>query len=280
MSYNTELQNNNQELRGILEDVNNLPEEGESVTDAVRYTAQSLTEEQKAQARANIAALGKMDVSLGIASDGLIYLFVNGEPVGTGIPQGQSGDVFGYVDENNTIVLNGNLAEGSYSVKYEMADGSVVDIGELSLVATPTYTNLFDASNVVLNARTNSSGGTTAYDGAVISNFIDISNKVPFTTNTKIYIKGADFDATDTRASKISTYKSKPASGYSGVYSEAIKSQMTINDEGNGVISVTIDPVNASSGVKYMLLTLRVKDTAITADDVKDIIVTIDEPIG
>lgn len=59
MSYNTELQNNNQELRGILEDVNNLPEAGESVADAVRYTAQTLTEEQKAQARANIGALDK-----------------------------------------------------------------------------------------------------------------------------------------------------------------------------------------------------------------------------
>ncbi|MEE1047394.1 MAG: hypothetical protein U0M60_08220, partial [Clostridia bacterium] len=59
MSYNTELQNNNQELRGILEDVNNLPEAGESVADAVRYTAQSLTEEQKAQARENIGALDK-----------------------------------------------------------------------------------------------------------------------------------------------------------------------------------------------------------------------------
>jgi hypothetical protein len=31
------------------------------------------------------------DLSLGIASDGLIYLFVDGSPVGTGIPQGQSG---------------------------------------------------------------------------------------------------------------------------------------------------------------------------------------------
>lgn len=59
MSYNTELQNNNKELRGILEDVNNLPEAGESVADAVRYTAQTLTEEQKAQARANIGALDK-----------------------------------------------------------------------------------------------------------------------------------------------------------------------------------------------------------------------------
>ena len=41
--------------------------------------------------------------------------------------------VFGYVDENNNIVVSGNLAEGSYSVKYEMEDGSTVDIGSLVL---------------------------------------------------------------------------------------------------------------------------------------------------
>lgn len=59
MSYNTELQNNNQELRGILEDVNELPDASSGGADAVRYTAQTLTEAQKAQARANIGALDK-----------------------------------------------------------------------------------------------------------------------------------------------------------------------------------------------------------------------------
>ena len=186
------------------------------------------------------------------------------------------------MDENNTIVLNGKLMDGTYSVKYEMEDGSTIDIGDLVLSDGPIladFTNLFDPSTAALNSRTNSSGGLTAYDGVVVSNFINISSKVPFTENTKIYIKGADFDATDTRASKIITYMNKPSSGYSGEYSGVIKTQMTINDEGNGVISVTIKPENTSSGVNYMLLTMRVKDTAITADDIKDIIVTIDEPI-
>ena len=83
--------------------------------------------------------LVKTSLSLGIASDGLIYLFINGEPVGTGIPQGQSGDVFGYVDENNTIVLNGNLADGTYSVKYEMEDGRTVNIGSMELDTNVYY---------------------------------------------------------------------------------------------------------------------------------------------
>lgn len=41
--------------------------------------------------------------------------------------------VFGYIDENNNIVVSGNLADGTYSVKYEMEDGSTVEIGDLVL---------------------------------------------------------------------------------------------------------------------------------------------------
>lgn len=41
--------------------------------------------------------------------------------------------VFGYVDENNNIIVSGNLPMGTYSVKYEMEDGSTVEIGALVL---------------------------------------------------------------------------------------------------------------------------------------------------
>lgn len=40
--------------------------------------------------------------------------------------------VFGYVDENNNIILTGNLAEGTYFAKYE-TDDSTIDIGEFVL---------------------------------------------------------------------------------------------------------------------------------------------------
>ena len=121
-----------------------------------------------------------LDLSLGIASDGLIYLFIDGSPVGTGIPQGQSGDVFGYIDENNTIVLQGNLAEEKYAVKYEMEDGSIVNIGELSLVKEPTYTNLADPTSVDWKEgyRLNSSGAptqTTDGSSTVLTQYIDCS---------------------------------------------------------------------------------------------------------
>lgn len=57
MSYNAELQSNNAELEEILNAINELPESG-SVSDAVRYVPQNLTEAQQAQARQNIGITG------------------------------------------------------------------------------------------------------------------------------------------------------------------------------------------------------------------------------
>ena len=64
-------------------------------SDVIRYIPQTLTDAQKAQARRNVGALSKDSLSLGIASDGFIYLFVDGNPVGSGIQMGNGGDVFG-----------------------------------------------------------------------------------------------------------------------------------------------------------------------------------------
>lgn len=102
----------------------------------------------------------KEGISLGIASDGLIYIFVNGTPIGTGIPQGKSGDVFGYVDENNTVVLSGNLADGTYSIKYEMENGDIVDIGNMVLDSNVYYSITSNLTNC-----TNSNSTKTVVEG-------------------------------------------------------------------------------------------------------------------
>ena len=102
--------------------------------------------------------INKDNLSLGIASDGLIYIFVDGTPIGTGIPQGQSGDVFGYVDENNTVTLTGNLPDGTYSVKYEMENGTKVNIGNLVLDTNVYYT----VTNTLTNCTNNNSATRVA----------------------------------------------------------------------------------------------------------------------
>ena len=109
-------------------------------------------------------------LSLGIHTDGLVYLFVSGQPVGNGIELSATGDVIGYVDENNNIVVRGNLAEGTYSVKYEMDDGTTVDIGDLVVDNSVYYsvaTNLTQCTNS--NTATKVIGGQS-YSTTIMAN--------------------------------------------------------------------------------------------------------------
>ena len=272
--------------------------------------------------------------------------------------------VFGYVDENNNIIVSGKLADGTYSVKYEMEDGTTIDIGnlefdsnvyysvtnnltnctnsnsttqaiagnsytatisaksgyELSSIsvtmggaditstavnggninianvtgdivitavaekAVVNYTNLFTPSEATLNQRVNSSNVLKETPGHFVTGFIDVSNKTPFTSTTKLYVKGANFNQTSSGNyyGKIMSYKTLPSSGYADNYSAIQGSEFTATDEGNGVISVSNDTLKTSfsSGVKYMVLILRIRDTDITEADIQDVVITIDEPIA
>jgi hypothetical protein len=68
--------------------------------------------------------------------------------------------IFGYVDENNNIIVSGNLADGSYSVKYEMEDGSTVDIGNLVL-----DTNVYYSVTNNLTNCTSDNGASKVVEG-------------------------------------------------------------------------------------------------------------------
>ena len=72
--------------------------------------------------------------------------------------------VFGYVDEDNNIIVSGNLPDGTYTVKYELEDGSTVDIGELVLDANVYYS----VTNHLTNC-TNGNGATQAVQGGSYS---------------------------------------------------------------------------------------------------------------
>jgi hypothetical protein len=309
----------------------------------------------------------KEALTLGLYSDGKYYIFVNGAPVGTGL-EFTKDDVFGSVDENNNIILNGNLADGTYTVKYEMENGETVNIGNLvldtnvyysitknltycsinnsatkvvegepysatisanegyelksvtvtmggspvsvsggviniasvtgNIVITavaevkevaPTYTNIFNPTLVtsdLLNKRVKSDGSVVDCVGHFVVPHILISDKVPFTDSTKIYVKGATFDKTSDNNpyAKVLTYRNKAAAGanpYSNEYSGITYSVLGQVDEGNDVISVSGDSVRQAftTGIKYVAFCLKVKNTTITASDIQNIVITIDEPI-
>lgn len=103
--------------------------------------------------------------------------------------------VFGVVDDNNNIIVSGNLSNGTYTVKYEMEDGSTVDIGQLVVAEdepAQTYTNLANPSdaNWKEGKRLNSSYAEVDAPGMVTTNFI------PAVKGNKIYVKGLSFGST------------------------------------------------------------------------------------
>lgn len=75
------------------------------------------------------------NLSLGVHSDGGIYLFVNGEPVGFGIfiSNVEINVSDGYITDDNTIILSDNIPSGTYSVKYENEDDSYTVIGNFEI---------------------------------------------------------------------------------------------------------------------------------------------------
>jgi len=78
--------------------------------------------------------------------------------------------IFGYVDEDNNIIVQGDLADGTYTVKYEMEDGTTVGIGNLVLDTNVYYSITKNLTNCVIdnNATQVVAGGS--YSATVTAN--------------------------------------------------------------------------------------------------------------
>jgi len=127
-------------------------------------------------------AVDSRKITLGLHTDDLLYVFINGSPVGNGIalPSGASGDVIGNLDNNNNIVLTGDLADGTYTLKYENEDGTYTDIGTLEVgEVKPAYTNLADPTSDewIEGYRISSSGVLEATAGVTTVNTIAVGSK-------------------------------------------------------------------------------------------------------
>lgn len=93
--------------------------------------------------------------------------------------------VFGTVDEDNNIILSGNLVQGSYTLKYENKDGSLTVIGTLNSSGAD-YPNQIpisiDTDGTIYNGTGYRTGSRCSSSGAVS----DVENpsavKAPFLT--------------------------------------------------------------------------------------------------
>jgi len=78
----------------------------------------------------------KSGLTLGVHTDGLVYLFVNGVPQGSGLDikaDVVEGDISGYIEDNNVITLRGDLPDGTYTLRFEHSDGSFSPVGGLEV---------------------------------------------------------------------------------------------------------------------------------------------------
>lgn len=135
--------------------------------------------------------IDKSSVTLGVHTDGLVYVFVDGTPCGTGISMSVGGntDVVGNVDDNNNIVITGYLPDGEYTLKYAYTDGTTSDVGSFVVgngtPSEPSIVNLANPSDAtwLTNKRYNSSLVLTdvtdaqrGTDTLVVTNLIDITS--------------------------------------------------------------------------------------------------------
>lgn len=127
----------------------------------------------------------------------------DGNIVLTELPQG--GDVTGTLDENNNILLSGDLAEGTYTLKWKNADGTYSDAGTIVVAPVgPAYTNQIPISTEADGSPYNggqgwktdwrlsaSSGSESSAPGVEVTGFI------PYVmADEVIYIKGIEDDGT------------------------------------------------------------------------------------
>lgn len=112
----------------------------------------------------------KSGLTLGYHTDGLIYIFAGTTPLGTGIELPAGGDVVGFVDSANNIVVKGNLADGTYTVKYEMEDGSVIDIGNLVLDTNVYYSVTKNLTNCTIDNSDTQVVEGEAYTATITAN--------------------------------------------------------------------------------------------------------------
>lgn len=193
--------------------------------------------------------------------------------------------VFGRVDENNNIILTGALAEGSYTVKYEDAEGGVTIIGTLTNEAAPEYTNLLpraissDGSAYnggrgwKADTRLSSSGGESTSNATDI----EVTGFIHVEFGQTIYFKNLTFTIGGEKAS--SCYLCLYDANFNLICyrraDETTSSGITV-DENNVLKSIIINIGNGfntspTSDVAYF---------RISAEEITDAsIITVNEPI-
>ena len=230
----------------------------------------------------NNEKVDKTGISLGIGADGLIYIHVNGAPVGTGIERGASGDVHGHIDENNVIMLTGTLPKATYTFKFKMEDGTTVDIGELSF-APDGPINWADPTSedwVTGYRLSTSTGGVKECAGHTVTNFI------PAKKGDVLRVKGlnitgyvnSQYCGVLSYADDKTTYRGLAITGVSGSISgDGAKGQVVVDGDISTYTVQLLDSGKHASANEIAYI--RIDGILIDGYTAEDVIITINEEI-
>ena len=125
--------------------------------------------------------------------------------------------VFGRVDDQNNIILTGELADGTYAIKYEDAGGNVTEIGTLQHnyvpdepdepdePDVPTYTNVlpsakgedgkpYNGTGYAVGKRINSSWNETNVANTAATSPVFLTGRIPIPAGATVRFKNCYID--------------------------------------------------------------------------------------
>ena len=195
--------------------------------------------------------------------------------------------VSGYVDADNNIVISADLADGTYTLKYENADGTYTEIGTFDVGKVgPAYTNLFNPASATLNQRwSNSNFAYKAENGIVVSDYIPIT--IPSDADNPSVLRWRGGSMTGNagliyfNSSKTVINASDASTNGAGLNSSNTSFTTDVNGDGMVYLGFKNGSLqsNWQTSAAYIRLSLYVGSSALTLDDIQNIIITIDEPI-
>ena len=142
----------------------------------------------------------------------------------------------------------------------------------------PDFTNAIDPAACTLNKRISSTNAIKDATGNIYTDYIPVKSTDTIRVNVPLTNLNTDY-------SRVKFYQGNDTDGYTFVSSSDAKfgAQFTITEENEGsVCSFQINSYNgANLGTTYdaIRLVLYIKSTAVTADDIAGLIVTVNEPI-
>lgn len=203
--------------------------------------------------------------------------------------------VFGMVDENNNIILTGNLADGTYTLKYENAEGAQTVVGSLITstfvnqisISTDTDGSIYNGTGYKESSRCSSDGSISAITSGTNPAFT--TGFIPCRQGDIVKLKNCYIHAHGTNATYEAIYGNGAYGLRCGLY-DASKTTLCVFSWGNLSQGGDTDKITyvqngsnyklteftiAYADVSYIRLTLAADvDNGYTAADA---IVTIDE---